>query len=284
MPYKIDDLIGSRNLSEEDVVKTLEAAGLPVDKEEYSDEDITSKFDVIRSFFDEGRVKNYEEAKELFTLQNPSKPTKNRASKNGRKSQKKAPIESPSQEQESSTENTETEEELLSVTDLLTLAKNRLDLTLTLGQASKIIEAGGLADKDAYTRFESEIFITICQKISQDDAPDIGSLIKDTTSGLEKGMIGLLDTVTQERAKEIPEALKQLYMKNAAQALIGEQEKIESFFYTLKDSIVAGIEGESPLRSITEVDWIPKQLTKSPPSLKQLPPILENGINYESTS
>ena len=277
MPYKIADLIGSRNLSQEDIVKTLEAAGLPVDKEEYSDEDITTKFDVIRSFFTEERVKNYEEAKELFTLQNPSKPTKNKVSKNGRKSQKKAPASSSSQEQESSTENTE--EELLSVTDLLTLAKNRLDLTLTLGQASKIIEAGGLADKDAYTRFESEIFITICQKISQDDAPDIGSLIKDTTSGLEKGMIGLLDTVTQERAKEIPEALKQLYMKNAAQALIGEQEKIESFFLALKDNIVAGVEGESLLRSITEVDWIPKQLTKSPSSPKQLPPTLENGTN-----
>ncbi|BAY87813.1 hypothetical protein NIES267_73370 (plasmid) [Calothrix parasitica NIES-267] len=282
MPYKIDDLIGSRNLSEQDVVKTLEAAGLPVDKAEYSDEDITTKFDVIRSFFEEGRVKNYEEAKELFVAQNPSKPTKNQASKNGRKSQKKTPASSPSHQQESSIENTE--EELLSVTELLALAKNRLDLNLTLGQASKIIEAGGLPDKDTYTRFESEMFITICQKISEDDTFDIGSLIKDTTSGLEKGMIGLLDAVTQERAKEIPQALKQLYVKNAAQALIGEQENIETFFYTLKDSIVAGIEGESPLHSITEVDWMPKQLPKSPPSLNQLPPTSDNGINYESNS
>lgn len=282
MPYKIDDLIGSRNLSQEDVVKTLEAAGLPVDKEEYSDEDITSKFDVIRSFFTEERVKNYEEAKTLFTVQNSSKPSKNRASKNGRKSQKKTPIESPSQQQESSTENTE--EELLSVTELLTLAKNRLNLTLTLRQASKILEAGKLPDKDTYTRVESEMFLILCKKINEDDAFDISSLITDTTSGLERGMIGLLDAVTQERAKEIPEALKQLYMKNAAQALIGEQEKIESFFLALKDNIVAGVEGESPLRSITEVDWIPEQLTKSPSSPKQLPPTLENGINYESTS
>lgn len=282
MPYKIDDLIGSRNLSQEDVVKTLEAAGLPVDKAEYSDEDITTKFDVILSFFDEGRVKNYEEAKELFAVQNPSKPTKNQASKNGRKSQKKTLADSPSQQQEISKDNAE--EELLCVTDLLTLAKNRLDLNLTLRQASKIIEAGGLADKDVYTRIESEIFITICQKISEDNALDIGSLIQNTTSGLEKGMIGLLDTVTRERTKEIPEALKQLYMKNAAQALIEEQENIETFFLALKDSIVAGIEGESPLHSITEVDWIPKQLPKSPPSLKQLPPTLENGTNSESTN
>jgi hypothetical protein len=83
MPHTISDLISSKNMSEADIKATLAASGLSLDSNEYSDDDIRDKFDVIRGFFDSGQVKvgDYEGAKELFTTLNLVKSTKARSPK-----------------------------------------------------------------------------------------------------------------------------------------------------------------------------------------------------------
>jgi hypothetical protein len=312
MPHTIATLVSSRNLSETDVTATLTAAGLSLDKGEYSDEDIKNKFDIIRDMFDKGEVNDYQLAQALFESVTTVKSAKNRPVKpvepaKGRRSQKNQSVNSspansaslplqPIQEskQDNNTLNSDNQvhssntvgakEETLSVTDLIHRVKQHLDLTLTLKQVVTILEASNLPDKEYYSQAEANRFLVACSVILQGGNSDITSQIQDTTLALETGLIGLLNQVTSERAKEVPDLIKQLYIQNVVISLAQEQEDIESFFLQLKNSIVAGIEGKSPLKSIMEIEWIQTPLLESQNLPSHLPAKSDNGTNSELKS
>lgn len=301
MPHTIADLISSKNLSEADVKATLAAAGLSLEQEQYSDEDIRGKFDVIRSFFNEGKVSNYEEAKELLASRTLAQSIKSK----GRKNQKGAPSTLPvnpnlstASEQQNSSVNlagqenltgqqpdlADSPEERLSVTDLLKRVNERLGLTLTLKQVFAIFEASGLPDAEYYTEEQAKHFMLACAVLDQDSPQDLGSRIQEAAGAVEAGLVGLVGAVTSERARHIPKLINQLYMQNVAFALAENQEEVESFFLSLKESIIAGIEGKSPLASIMQVEWTPKSLPESPSLPNPSLPTSESTTTIDTNS
>lgn len=66
MPFTKEALTTAYNLSVEDVEQTLLACELPVDQAEYSDADITNRFEKIRLYLNEGKAASYEVAKDLL--------------------------------------------------------------------------------------------------------------------------------------------------------------------------------------------------------------------------
>ena len=54
------------NLADDDVIKTLKVCGLPLEQQEYSDEDIEHKFKVVRGYFNSDRTNTYTGAADLF--------------------------------------------------------------------------------------------------------------------------------------------------------------------------------------------------------------------------
>lgn len=271
MPYSLDEIVSSKGLPKQSAVDILTALGHYSDQKQYTETEVAD-LDAINSFLNGGQAKNIQEALELLTLQKSSTTEDNKTTKNGRKSRKKPTP--PAQDAEV----------VLSVNDLLNLAKDRLGQSLTLGQASKIIEAAGLEDKDSYNRIESEKFLIVCQQLGDNPSLDIGSVLIDSTTEVEAEMLEVIDFATNERAKEIPGAVKQFYVKNVVAQLRNDRGSIKSFFDGFKEHIVAGVEGKSPLPSIMQVRWMPRALNTSPPSSKQLPPTSENGATPESNS
>jgi hypothetical protein len=279
MPHTISDLISSKNMSEADIKATLAASGLSLDSNEYSDDDIRDKFDVIRGFFDSGQVKvgDYEGAKELFATlaivkSTKAHPTNNRKNKSasgqtsqiGSQKDNKLGGQEVSKSNNQEAKNTTSQpddskgagKEMLSISDLLKRVKELLGLTLTLKQTLTVLETSGLPDKEFYTQTEGNRFLIACSAVAQGTDRDIGSQLQNITLAMEKGLIGLVREVTQERAKEMPDLVKQLYLQNVVLSLAENQEDIESFFLQIKDSIIAGVEGKSPLRSIMEAEWM----------------------------
>jgi len=283
MPHTVSDLISSYSLSESDVHATLTAAGLPLEQIEYSDEDIRSSFDVIREFFDTQQVTDYESAAKLFASRKLPKTdkTRSRTKTDVEKSQNQTRITPTPSVEELGTSSLQ---EMLSVTDLLSRVREHLDLKLTLKEALSILETSGLPDKDLYTQSECDRFIGACSIVGNNGKHNIGTYIQDAATESELGLIGLVDEVTYERAKNVPGLVNQLYMKNVAQSLAQQEGQIESFYLQLKDSILAGIEGKSPLRSIMEAEWIPKSLSESPPNQNLSLPKSDDGMTIDLIS
>ena len=278
MPHTLQDLISSFRLSESDVNATLTAAGLPLAQIEYSDEDILNKFGVIREFFDTQQVNDYESAKELLVSQQAKpKLSKTRGAKATESAKSHLNSSAPSTPSPS-TSSIPQYGEVLSITDLLSQVREHLDLRLTLKEALSILETSGLPDKDYYTQSECDRFVGACSIVGNNGKHNIATYIQDAASSSELGLIGLVDEVTAERAKNVPGLVNQLYMKNVAQSLAQQEGQIESFYLQLKDSILAGIEGKSPLRSIMEAEWIPKSLNESPPNQNLSLPKSDDGM------
>ena len=271
MHYTLDEIVSSKGLPKQSAVDILTALGHYSDQKQYTETEVAD-LDAINSFLNGGQAKNIQEALELLTLQKNSTTEDNKTTKNGRKSRKNP------------TPLVKDAEAVFSVNELLNFAKDSLGLSLTLGQASKIIEAAGLEDKDSYNRIESEKFLIVCQQQSDNPSLDIGSVLIDSTTEVEAEMLEVIDFATNERAKEIPGAVKQFYIKNVVAQLRNERGSIKSFFDGFKEHIVAGVEGKSPLPSIMQVRWMPRALNTLPPSPNQLPPTSENGVTPESNS
>lgn len=290
MPYTIANLISLKNLSEADVKATLEAADLSLEGE-HSEEDIRNSFDVIRGFIDSGQASNYEEAKQLFIALS-AKNGKARSSKNSTEPSKKQKNQRNIINNTPSNNNltgvgaigTGANEANLSILDLIAYVKEHLGLTLTLKQAVAILDTSGLSDKPLYTQQEGNKFLIACSILIKNDGGNIGDRIQDVTLALETGLISLVNQVTSTRAKEVPDLVKQLYLQNVVMSLAEQQEDIEAFFMQIKEGIIKGIEGKSPLRSILEVDWIQTPLPELGNLPDQLPPTSENTTNTDLTN
>jgi hypothetical protein len=288
MPYTRVDLDSIfPDISKADLDSALTATKQALDGQ-YEDE-IIHQIKTVREFVDSGQASNYEQAGELLAVLNQVKSSKSRSS-SPKKSATQEPSKLSSQEvkkpggqkvsksESKEDRNTGATKDALSFTDLLKQAKEILGLTLTLKQVLVILETAGLADKEYYSQGEANRFLIACGLVIKAEAVDIGSQLQEVTAAMETGLIGLVDAVTSQRAKHTPELVKQLYLRNVVMTLAEHEEDIEAFFMQLKDSIIKGVEGKSPLSSILETQWTltPPPSTASPISPNQSLPRLES--------
>ncbi|MBW4617729.1 MAG: hypothetical protein KME21_31970 [Desmonostoc vinosum HA7617-LM4] len=214
MPYTKETLQNVYSLSLDEVDATFRACGLPTDQDEYSDEDIEIKFDVLRGYLSSGRVTDYEQAKQLFQ-------------------------EAPSIEPV-----TFEPFELKNISELLSMARSDVGVKISLTEALQILQACGLTDKDEYSPIECDRFLKACDLIKQQGqtkeqvAAHFGirqqpsyteamvDLVGESASLTEDQLVDLVDSVTQKRAENIPGLVNQIYLKNVVQVLAEHKEEL----------------------------------------------------------
>lgn len=224
MPYTKQDLQNLYSLSFEDVDATLAACGLSKEQNEYADEQIQSGFDVIRKYFNEKQVGDYAAAAEMFNQQSRAE---SKSKKTGRG--KKA---SNSSEREYSAATVESND--LDISQLLAQATSECGTRISLTEASKLLSACGLPDKEEYTGIECDRFVEACTLIKQENktyeevAAHFG--IAQQSKSDAHGM--LLDEVRQllsqpafSQAEQIREALPQM--------AIEQLEEIKALFWQM---------------------------------------------------
>lgn len=128
MPYTKADLQDKFNLSESDVVETLKACGLSTTRTKYSDSDIDTNFEMIRSYFDQGLATDYTVAADLFKQQ---------------------------------TTKFDQSDKLVQISELLTLASEQVVTRISLTEAVQILGICGLPDKEQYTSIEGARFLSV---------------------------------------------------------------------------------------------------------------------------
>lgn len=155
MPYTKQEIMSLYSLCAEDVDKSLVAAGLPLEREIYSDEEIQSSFDVIRSYFENEQVSDYAMAAQLFSQSNG----KNQQSES--KSQAKVK-ELNQQKQLNSSEQAD-----LNISQLLSQVSKQCGIRIYFTEVAKILDSCGLPDKDEYASEECDRFLEACAMLKQ---------------------------------------------------------------------------------------------------------------------
>ncbi len=130
MPFSRNDLMTLYSLSQEDVEQSLIAAQLTLERDTYTDEEIQLRFDVVRSYFNQGRASDYTTAAKLF------------------KQHLLAAL-----------------EKTMNISELLALASEQCGRRITFKEVGQILDSCGLADKDQYTSSEGDRFMSACELI-----------------------------------------------------------------------------------------------------------------------
>lgn len=265
MPYTKEALQNMYSLSPEDVLATLTACGLAHDTQEYSDEDIETRFDIVRQLFKDGEVSDYEQATTFFQQKledNPLTQIKNE----GRKSRKKAA-------------------KTLDITELLSLARTQ-GFKITLTKALNIFADCGLKEQDEYTSSECERFLAALTKASQEkteiemtanleagelDAVDIQLTLEETQRLIQDGGEQLFGEMLREKAGQHAAMAPCLYLKYLAQELASENS--QQSWRKLLEIIKARAVGKSQPQFTSQVQTLQQQLL-----LNSLPPNSDNGL------
>ncbi|MHC5770510.1 MAG: hypothetical protein ACYTXI_33995 [Nostoc sp.] len=267
MPYTKELLQQTYSLSVEDVDATLTASNLPIDQADYSDEEIQSRFDVIRALIQQG--KTYKQAAAHFQRQE-----KKRA----------ASVEFPP----------------MDILEMLTHIKSEYGIELELTEAIEIMAACGLSpNQKEYRQLECERLIEACDLIKeqgqshqqvaahfgivqfQDYSQQIAEFFGDSASLSEDELVDLVDSITLQRAQNIPGLVNQMYLKNVVKALEENKQDIKSFYSGLEQRILERIEGKSRLKTLMGSQWHPMPLPHSSPTPMLSPNVSENGTSTD---
>lgn len=270
MSYTKELLQQTYSLSVEDIDATLTASGLPFDQPEYSDEEIQSRFDVIRQLIKLG--KTYKQAAAHFQRQQ-------------KKSVEKA------------------EFPPMNILEMLTHINLEYGIGLELTEAIEIMAACGLSpNQKEYRQLECDRFLEACDLIKeqgltyQDVAAHFGinnngtnhdsnaqyltDQITNVAVTSEAGLAHLVDQVTEKRAEHVSGLVNQMYLKNVISKLASSQDEIKSFYAGLEERILDQIEGKSPIKAIMQGQW---QITPLP-SFSEKPMLLPDASESDTNT
>ena len=273
MPYTKADLQDKFNLSESDVVETLKACGLSTTRTKYSDSDIDTNFEMIRSYFDQGLATDYTVAADLFKQQ---------------------------------TTEFEQSDKLVQISELLTLASEQVGTRISLTEAIQILDSCGLPDKDEYTSLEGDRFLEACKLIKQQNKsyeevakhfgidgstsksePDdlqqhLVEQIGGSAIAMDEDLLRLVNKITAKQASgtNIRELVRQAYLINLSRQMTDNQDGTDTFFAEVEERVMAQIEGKNRARSLkANWEWAQNSLTTSSPKQMSLPEDLDNGTS-----
>ncbi len=145
MPYTKESLATVYNLSPEEVEHTLLACDLPLQKAEYNDDEIDSRFKLIRSYFDQQRVDNYQAAMNLLRDELAPQQLESNAKEKKPIKGKKTP--GP-----------------MTLSHMLVITSEQIGSRVSLIQAGQLLEACGLRERedDSYPDEEVARFVEAC--------------------------------------------------------------------------------------------------------------------------
>lgn len=263
MAYTKTDLQTKYNLSEEDVLKTLEASNARLNKRRYSDKEILNGFEVIRGYFNDGHVQDYDQATEMF-----------------REAHGDAPRQSITQ------------------AELLALAAEK-EMSVSFSECLSILQCCGLPDAASYTQEEAEQFLESTSLIKEQGksysevALNFGvdlsegnseSVVRDAQGQLSQVALNLenmaaavIDEVAKVKAKEAAGIVAPVLMTHLAREL--QSDEIRQEFVTLEAHIkeaIGGTEGNGPARMMRVIQERNLKLP-SEPNRSALPEGSDNG-------
>lgn len=211
MPYTKQALQNLHALAFEDVDATLIACGLSTEQDEYADEEIQSKFDVIRKYFTEAQVTDYAAAAELFKQQ-PS-VTQPLEAESQTKTKKKALGKKMKDVGENGVEQSN-----LNVLELIALASEQCKVEIELTEALEIMPICGLLpNQRQFTPTECERFLEACNLIKtkhksyEEVAAHFGvTSVADEHSALVEQINSFLNQASNTQSEQIRAMLPKL--------------------------------------------------------------------------
>ncbi len=278
MPYTKQALQTLHTLSIEDVDETLRAAKLPTEREEYTDEEIQSSFDAIRSYFNNGQASDYQQASELFEQhtsagqQTESEPqAKSKKSRNGKKPMA----------------------ESLDISKLLSLASEQAGTRISLIEAGKILDACGLPDQEQYSDSECDRFLEACDLLKNQGktheeiathfgtgtgiekiATNIEAETEEAASVLDQSSNGVVSEAMRYKAKADASVAPTLYLKHLADEF-GSPE-FQQNWQQMEELLKAKIAGKSMMRARQFIGEV-RAMPQLPSPSNALPAASEDG-------
>jgi hypothetical protein len=258
MPYTKEALQNMYALSIEDVNATLEVCGLPLDKQEYGDEEIAAV--------------DFQQAVELVKQQRSDIST---APENDAPEAKKKKKTKP-----------------LDITALLSKARDK-GAKLTLLETMQVLQACGLPEKDEYTQAECDRFVSACDLIKNQhksfeevaqhfglstnnptpegdvDTDDLLQQLGDATALLGEEERELIREMVRHKAKGDMAGLPKLYLQSLLEEL--KSPGFQQEWQQLREAFKAKIMGKKPTSPVFQ-----QQLP-----LMGLLPTSENGSTSE---
>jgi len=288
MPYTKQDLQNLYNLSGDEVSQTLTVAGLNSEQESYSDEEIQSGFDLIRSYFNSGQVSDYVAASELFQQQTGTQQLET-------ESQVKTKRATKGKKMKNSEENDVDQSERLNILELIALASKQVATRISLTEAVQILNICGLPDQEQYTSLERDRFLEVCKLIKQQNKSyeevaahfSINSSSSDTSLQQIENVVETMATnaeaLTDELLQQSAEAKAlndaQKYMLYYAKAA-AEGQQVQEFWARLREHAQSKLTGKSPARLI-RAEPQATFILQSSPNLNDSSPTSENGTTSE---
>jgi len=290
MTWTKERLQSEYNLASEDVIKTLKVCGLPLEQDEYSDEEIERNFQVVRAYFDSNRTDTYTGAADLFMQEHGQQPSPEPQSK-GKKSGKSKKLDN-SPEPNSSQNMVEGKH--LDILELLFRASEKCGTRIKLSEATNILAACGLPDQEQYSHEECDRFVEACGQIKQQgktpqeiaaqfgaeneqtdiqaDVREILGMIGSAAVATEEDLLHVLNELSVKRGRAISEMYDRLLLTQVAQQL-KERQKARAFLADFGERLEAYVEGKSPVRAMRMLN--PTSSDQS--ILKILPSSLDNS-------
>ena len=160
MPYTKQDLIVLYGLSLDEVNQTLTAAEISTEGELYTDEQIQTRFDIVRAYFSNEQVSDYVAAAQLFKQNIGDVQSVMGENLDG----------DPQLDLQHS--NGETDRQPLNLYELLASASSSCGTPIKLNEAIEIFaHCGVAADLEQYTTQECDRFIYACNLIKKQNNP-----------------------------------------------------------------------------------------------------------------
>jgi hypothetical protein len=282
MPFTKENLMMLYSLSLEDVDRTLTAATIPLDKETYEDEEISTRFDVIRNYFNHGQASDYTVAAELFQQHQASKVEAQAQSENKRSDKNST----------SDNENGASGSDRLNLLELIARASDRCGIKIELLEAIQIMASCGLQpNQEDFTSDQCDRFVSACDLILKQKktleevveyfgAPATSTIdsvemqLEQTAINLEQSGNGIVSEVMKSKAKADATAAASLYLKHLSNEF-GSPE-FQLAWHQMEEALKAKVVGKSRLRARQIVGEMQAIQPSSLP-LTALPKASDNG-------
>ena len=286
MPFTKENLMMLYSLSLEDVDRTLTAATIPLDKETYEDEEISTRFDVIRNYFNAGQASDYTVAAELFQQhQARAQQVEEEVQSNNKGSGK-------DKNSTSDNENGVSGGDRLNLLELIANASDRCEIKIELLEAIQIMASCGLEpNQEDFTSDQCDRFVSACDLILKQKktleevvehfgAPATSTIdavemqLEQTAINLEQSGNGIVSEVMKSKAKADATAAASLYLKHLSNEF-GSPE-FQLAWHQMEEALKAKVVGKSRLRARQIVGEMQAIQPSSLP-LTALPKASDNG-------
>jgi len=270
MTWTKERLMSECNLTDEELTKTLKVSGLPLERDEYSDEEIESKVKVVRGYFDSGRANTYTSAADLFQQEFA-----------GITQQAYEHLKADNQPKTKNSKNGKNSSEAMNFSSMQSWVSKEIGTRISPIELGQIIQACGLPDQEEYTQSEcdrvraaadmfkkqnkSYLEVAGCFGNNNEDldveadVQEILGMVGSAALATEEDLIQVLRKVSAKRGKAISAMYeRQLLMDTAKQ--LRERQQAREKMVNFGEQLEAYVEGKSSIRAVRMA---------SPPALDQ---------------